>query len=330
MKTNNIKSKSKRNLLMGLSAAAALMLVAGCAFGYTGYKKGKTIDSVIALDVNPSIEMKINKSEKVIAIDALNSDAKKIIGDMDLKGTKLDVTVNAIIGSMLKTGYISKDQNSVLVSVQNDDAPKCQELEKKLTDEIKEILKTNSVEGSVMTQTTKADEELAKLAKENNISLGKAKLIQTMAKQNNTFTFEELAKMSINDLKLLSESQEIDLDDIVTTGEASDKAYIGKEKAESITLSHANVSKADAKKMDIELDCEKGVMVYDVDFDTTDFEYDYQIDAVTGQIVNSKKVANKTEEEKQKEENDKNEDKDDEKTEKEDEVKDEEDDKDAD
>jgi aspartate/methionine/tyrosine aminotransferase len=45
----------------------------------------------------------------------------------------VDVAVNAIIGSMLKNGYLSVDENSILVSVKNDDTGKADKLKNTIT-----------------------------------------------------------------------------------------------------------------------------------------------------------------------------------------------------
>ena len=58
--------------------------------------------------------------------------------------------------------------------------------------------------------------------------------------------------------------------------------YIGVEKAKSIALKDAGVSGATFVKA--KLDSEDGVKVYDVEFYKANVEYDYEIDAVTGQI----------------------------------------------
>ncbi len=43
---------------------------------------------------------------------------------------------------------------------------------------------------------------------------------------------------------------------------------------------------------EIKLDYKNGLAVYEVEFDTAEFEYDYEIDAVSGAVVKSKKEAN--------------------------------------
>ena len=59
--------------------------------------------------------------------------------------------------------------------------------------------------------------------------------------------------------------------------------YIGVEKAKSIALKDAGLSGATFVKA--KLDTEDGVKVYDVEFYKANVEYDYEIDAITGKIL---------------------------------------------
>lgn len=61
--------------------------------------------------------------------------------------------------------------------------------------------------------------------------------------------------------------------------------YIGIEKAKSIALAHAKVSEADVRELEVDLDRESGRMVYEVSFEARRMEYEYEIDAVTGEIL---------------------------------------------
>ena len=60
---------------------------------------------------------------------------------------------------------------------------------------------------------------------------------------------------------------------------------IGSAKAKSIALHHAGVSENEAYDMDIELDNEDGILVYEVEFKSCNMEYDYEINAATGAIL---------------------------------------------
>ena len=65
----------------------------------------------------------------------------------------------------------------------------------------------------------------------------------------------------------------------------SGSADIDHAKAKSIALNHAGVSENEAYDMDIELDDEDGILVYEVEFKSGNMEYDYEINAATGAIL---------------------------------------------
>ena len=52
-----------------------------------------------------------------------------------------------------------------------------------------------------------------------------------------------------------------------------------------IALSHAGLSASDVRELKAELDTDDGRVHYDVDFKQGTTEYDYDIDAVTGEII---------------------------------------------
>ena len=61
---------------------------------------------------------------------------------------------------------------------------------------------------------------------------------------------------------------------------------ISKDKAEEIALSHAGLSKEQVTFVRAEKELEDGKTVYDIEFYTKDFqEFDYQIDAKTGDVL---------------------------------------------
>jgi uncharacterized membrane protein YkoI len=69
----------------------------------------------------------------------------------------------------------------------------------------------------------------------------------------------------------------------------STNQYIGEAKAKSIALQNAGVSEAQATILNAHLDRDHGRVVYDVEFYSGNTEYDYEIDAVSGDIRKSGK-----------------------------------------
>ena len=69
---------------------------------------------------------------------------------------------------------------------------------------------------------------------------------------------------------------------------------ISREEALTIALDQAGVSKSDVDDIDIELERrQNGNPRYEVDFETASTEYEYDIDAVTGEILRSRDEPNR-------------------------------------
>ena len=116
------KKTAKKRWTTLAAACLALVLLGG---GGIFYQQAHAVASVVSLDANPSIELKVSTSEKVLVCTPLNEDAKAILADMgdgaDLKGAKLDVAVNAIVGSLVRNGYLSGMAAALVISVEDND-----------------------------------------------------------------------------------------------------------------------------------------------------------------------------------------------------------------
>ncbi len=64
---------------------------------------------------------------------------------------------------------------------------------------------------------------------------------------------------------------------------------ISKSKAESAALGHAGLSKSQVKFFQCKLDRENGINVYEVEFDYGGYEYEYEINALSGKIISVEK-----------------------------------------
>ena len=356
---------AKRKWTILVAACLAVVLLAG---GGVLYQQANAVASVVSLDVNPSIELKVNSSEKVLVCTPLNEDAKAILADMsngaDLKGAKLDVAVNAIVGSLVRNGYLDSISSAIMISVEDKDTARAEKLQRELTSTVDGVLQTSEAKAAVLTQTLTQDAGREQQARENNISTGKAALVNHVLALNSALKFDALAKLSVEELKDLAEAgapampigkaaaayaaeqyagtaaldsvtAEVDSEldespahyevelytawgefeylvdaytgkvlsgqkDLLTTASTPNETTkpsdqkpdpsgtaqnIGYAKAKSIALNHAGVSENEAYDMDIELDNEDGILVYEVEFKSGNMEYDYEINAATGAIL---------------------------------------------
>ena len=275
-----------------IAAAACLCLLLGGGFGLKSYRVNHMVDATVSLDVNPSVELQVNQKERVLNVKAMNEDGRIIVGDMDLSGSSLDVAVNALIGSMLQNGYLNELANSILISVDNDDPVRGADLQARLSAEVDRLLQTDSFSASVLSQTVVRSSELQQMAEQYGITLGKAQLIQDILSRSTLHTFDELAPLSINELNLLLGKETAAATQVTVVGTASEKGYIGEEKAKMVALDRAGVTERELLLYKIGMDTHNGTMVYDVEFTTYSYEFDCDVNAKTGEIVKFEKEYN--------------------------------------
>ena len=288
-----ISAPKRRKRILPWLAAACLALAIGGGVAGVRYQQANAVASVVSLDVNPCVRLEVNREEKVLSATPVNDDANQILDGMDLTGTDLEVAVNAIIGSLLKHGYVDELANSVLISVEDDDLTRGAALEEKLTGEISQVLESASINGAILSQSFATDDALQQKAEEYGISQGKAALIQTLVDSSSHLTFESLVGLSINELNLLANSeaaadltgQNGEQESIRSTGTASQSGYVGVGAATQTGLSHAGVQQSQLDYLEADYDYEDGRMVYEVEFGVSGVEYEYDIDAATGAII---------------------------------------------
>ena len=296
-------ARKKKRRWAPLAAAACLALVVA-AGGGGWYLQNNTVASVVSLDVNPSVTLNVNSKEKVLSAVPVNQDGGDILAGMDLTGVQLDVAMNAIVGALLTQGYVDELANSILITVEDDDAGRGARLQQELTDQADAILANTSVNGAILSQTIQNSQQLQQLSDSYGITTGKAALIQTIVDNGNSLhTFEELVGLSINDLNLLYTSLTSAPAEpstgggtpgsgtaetapaIQSSGQASDSAYIGVEAAKSAAFAHAGLEASQVTMGEVDFDYEDGRMVYELEFYANGAEYEYDIDASTGAVV---------------------------------------------
>ncbi len=290
---------------LGIAVAACLLLVCGI-FGGNYYSNNLMVDSIVDIDVNPGIEISTNRNDVVLNVTAINSDAEKVLDGMNLKNTELKVAVNAIIGSMVKNGYLVNGENGILVTVQNNDEKRATHIRNLILSDIHASLQDNHITASVVNQTVTDNADAKEFAAAQGISFGKATLILNLCAKDATLSPETLAKMRIREIAALVVEKSIDIRDIVDydaddsiwenlqdavedTDKDSDAnqstTAVSAAKAKEIALAHAGISASDARFIRAELDTDDGIKVYEIEFTAGTTEYDYGINAQTGEII---------------------------------------------
>ena len=275
------KKTANRKWTSLIAACLAVMLLGG---GGVFYQRANAVASVVSLDVNPSIELKVNRSEKVLVCTPLNEDAEAILADMsngaDLKGAKLDVAVNAIVGSLVRNGYLDSISSAIMISVEDKDTARAEKLQRELTDAVDGVLQTSEAKASVLTQTLTQDTARDQQAQENNISTGKAALVNRVLAINPELQFDALAKLSVEELKDLAEA-------------GAPAMPIGKDKAMDIAVAEfGKASAAEILHSEVDPELDESPAHYEVEITGRNGEeIEYKIDAYSGAVIETKREA---------------------------------------
>lgn len=182
------ETKKRRSpLKVVLSAAAALLLIVGAAGVYANLSADRYI---VAVDVNPAVELRVNGFDRISAVTLKNDDAKALINEGELKGKSVSDAVDMLTEKLCGNGYLTENSNGVLVSVKNGDDALC-----------------TKIVGSVEKATERAGFNYAVLYQTLDIDAdGKTELIVKLDDRLDIFDAEELNKLSVQELIFLAGS----------------------------------------------------------------------------------------------------------------------------
>ena len=229
-------AERKKNKVLWLrrgAVAACFMLVFAAFAGYFMFGGDQSkVAATIMLDVNPSLEIKVDEDEKVLEVLPLNEDGKKIVADLDTVSDDLIETVDTIILSMIDNGYLDEIKNAVLLSIECEDTEKTDLLSAKLSERIFEMI---GYDGAVIMQTVEyKNNEEKRIAQKYGISYGKYCFIQEILKLYPELEFEDLVKMSVSDMKILANNG--------TTDKNTNQRFISMEKAMQIAMEYFRIT----------------------------------------------------------------------------------------
>lgn len=74
-----------------------------------------------------------------------------------------------------------------------------------------------------------------------------------------------------------------------TTSSGQEATLITREQAIATALTHAGINQSDTRDLEAELDRERGGTYWEVDFESGEYDYSYDINAETGAIITSEK-----------------------------------------
>lgn len=184
----HMQKGKKRSIAQVMAyAACAVAAVVVLALGATAYY---TNTAYISIDVNPSIELELNRFDKVLEARPLNAEAAELLAALDIKGKGYEFAVNAILEAESRTGYIT-DKAVVLMAVQSSDPRQ----EEKLLLGVEQSAKTHAE--PAQTRCIQVDAATKETAKNFGVSAGKYSAIKELQQLDPSVKIEDYKNSSM-------------------------------------------------------------------------------------------------------------------------------------
>jgi len=146
--------------------------------------------SYISIDVNPSIELGINRFDKVVSVEGYNADGEALAAALDIKYLDYDAALEQVLASDAVSACLSQD-GLVTIGVIGSDAAHCQHL----LDQVR-----TCADGHGNTYCYAASYDDLSQAHEAGLSYGKYRALLEAQALDPSITAEDVSQMTMREL----------------------------------------------------------------------------------------------------------------------------------
>lgn len=205
MKTSFMNKK----IALAAGILAVILLISTGVYLYL-----KTPVHLLAIDVNPSIELRTDRLNRVVSINPVNEDAISMMAGYQLSDRDLETVIEDIVNRMIFFGYLTSDQkNQILITA--DDTYTSAVILDQVNTAISDYMSERQLEVEVWQQQLTADGVQVDAAHASNVSFGKLAIINELIAAGSGLKEEELTGLSIRDLIAYAVSQGISLEGLI-------------------------------------------------------------------------------------------------------------------
>lgn len=187
---------AQRHLRLTIGTAVAAMTIFLCVGSYALLWMPV---SFVSVDVNPSLELALNRLDRVIYVQAYNEDGEKIAESVSVKGMGYEDAINRMLGSEAMEPYLAEGSDLTFTIAADSGR--------------REALLLAGVANSSGCMehggiSVRADMELVGEAHGNGLSLGKYMAYQLLRQYDPTVTVQDCHGMSMSQIHGLIEEHE--------------------------------------------------------------------------------------------------------------------------
>ena len=184
-----IKNKKKRTWVRWCAMAASICLVlSGTFFGQQAMDVYAMETSYISIDVNPSIELCLNKYDRVVDVIAYNEEGQRVVDCLDVKNKCYTDALEEILHNEVFCSYMGAESDLTFTIVSDK--------EEELQVGIESCAQGSEHHGTINYSDTKTRQ----MAYENHCSVGKYSAYEELVQYDDTVTIEECREMSVHEI----------------------------------------------------------------------------------------------------------------------------------
>lgn len=198
------KRRHHKTLRYAMACCAFFLVMLSGVGGYSAYAYPV---SYISVEVNPSIELTLNRFDRVISVETYNDDGRLVMQNLDFKNRLYTDALEALLANEKFTSYLSTDSLLSFTVV----SPK----EENLLEGIRGCNGYTRYGGECQS----ADKNTVKEAHYSGLSVGRYGMYEELLKYDEAITVEECSQLSMRQLRDLLQEYSCTQEDGCNTGE---------------------------------------------------------------------------------------------------------------
>lgn len=191
--THQYQKSKKRVQLWLIPAVISLFFI---IIGFGGYQFYFTPTSIISIDVNPSLELGINRFDQVVSVEALNQDGQALKDSLNIQFESYQDAVKQILENEDIQSILSQNEEMSIVVVGSDT--------EKNTQMLTELETFTSGQNNV--SCYQANQTEVENAHSLGLSYGKYKAFLVLQELDSSITPEQVQQMSMREIRNLISS----------------------------------------------------------------------------------------------------------------------------
>jgi len=175
---NMKKNISLKKKVAYMAASFAVVIGVGAATYYVP-------TTYVSMDVNPSIEYKVNMYKKVVSVKGVNEDGSQVIENISLtslKNKSIDEAIRLTVNEVAQEGYLDSDKSGIVIATSSNDTEKATALAKSLEETANEACESNGLITTIVAEPVGKDR--VQEAQELGVTPGKLNLVQKLIKSS--------------------------------------------------------------------------------------------------------------------------------------------------